>query len=68
MWGAALAGYLAFVLPATFLWLTTGENYRGGGANIGVALLVYAMPLYLPIVMMVGLSIGGSLGGQNKHP
>lgn len=67
MWGAAIAGYLAFVVPAVFLWLTTGEHYRGGGANIGVALLVVAMPVYLPIVMITGFGFGKSLRGQQKH-
>jgi hypothetical protein len=67
MWGAAIAGYLALVLPAMLLWLTTGENYRGGGANIGVALLVVAMPVYLPIVMITGFGFGKSLRGQKKH-
>jgi hypothetical protein len=67
IWGAAIAGYLAFVVPATFLWFTTGENYRGGGANIGVALLVVAMPVYLPIVMITGFGFGKSLRGQKKH-
>ncbi len=64
MWGTAIAGYLAFALPATLLWLTTGKHYRGGGANIGVALLVYAIPLYLPIVMFAGFGFGRSLRGQ----
>ena len=67
MWGAAIAGYLALVSPAMLLWLTTGENYRGGGANIGVALLVVAMPVYLPIVMITGFGFGKSLRGQKKH-
>jgi len=67
MWGAAIAGYLAFIVPAVFLWFTTGEHYRGGGANIGVALLVVAMPVYLPIVMAIGLGFGGGLRGQQKH-
>jgi hypothetical protein len=67
MWGAAIAGYLAFVVPAVFLWFTTGEHYRGGGANIGVALLVMAMPVYLPIVMITGFNFGKSLRGQKKH-
>ena len=67
MWGAAIAGYLAFIVPAMFLWFTTGEHYRGGGANIGVALLVVAMPVYLPIVMAIGLGFGGGLRGQQKH-
>ena len=49
------------------MWLTTGDNYRGGGANIGVALLVYAMPLYLPVAMIAGGAIGGNLGGQRKR-
>ena len=68
MWGAAIAGYLAFVLPAVFLWFTTGEHYRGGGANIGVALLVVAMPVYLPVVMAMGLGFGQRLRGQQKAP
>lgn len=67
MWGAAMAGYLAFVVPTVLLWLTTGANYRGGGANIGVALLVVAMPVYLPVVMVLGLGFGKSLNGQQKH-
>ena len=67
MWGAAIAGYLAFILPAVFLWFTTGEHYHGGGANIGVALLVVAMPVYLPVVMAMGLGFGGGLRGQQKH-
>lgn len=67
MWGAAIAGYLAFLVPAAFLWFTTGENYRGGGANIGVALLVVAMPVYLPVVMAMGLGFGQRLRGQKKH-
>jgi hypothetical protein len=67
MWGAAIAGYLAFVVPAVFLWFTTGENYRGGGANIGVALLVVAMPVYLPVVMAMGFGFGQRLRGQQNH-
>lgn len=58
MWGAAIAGYVAFVIPAAFLWFTTGDYYQGGGANISVALLVAAQPIYLPIFMVVGLVIG----------
>jgi hypothetical protein len=58
MWGAAIAAYIAFVIPAIFLWFTTGAYYHGGGANIGVALLVAALPLYLPIFMVVGFVIG----------
>jgi len=58
MWSAAVAGYLSFVLPAALLWLTTGANYSGGGANIGVAFLVVAMPGYLPVAMAVGFVVG----------
>jgi len=67
MWGSAIAGYLAFVIPAMLMWFTTGANYRGGGANIGVALLVVAMPVYLPVFMAMGFSMGESLHGQKKH-
>ena len=65
--GAAIAGYLALVVPAIFLWFTTGANYRGGGANIGVAALVVAMPVYLPLVMSIGFAVGESLRGRQKH-
>lgn len=58
VWGAAIAAYLAFVIPAAFLWFTTGAYYQGGGANIGVALLVAAQPIYLPAFMVVGSVIG----------
>jgi len=61
MWCAAAGGYLAFILPATLLWLTTGENYRGGGVNIGVALAALAMPLYLPAFMITGFFCGAGL-------
>jgi hypothetical protein len=64
MWCAAGSGYLAFILPATLLWLTTGENYRGGGANIGVALVALAMPLYLPGFMVTGFFCGAALADR----
>lgn len=66
MWGAAVAGYLAFALPVMLLWLTTGAHYRGGGANIGVALLILALPTYLPVVMLVGLGCGQWLGRRKR--
>ncbi len=59
--GAAIAGYLAFVIPAIFLWFTSAANYKGCGANIGVAMLVVALPIYLPLAMGCGFAVGESL-------
>ena len=58
MWGAAAAGYLSFVIPAAFVWFTTGAHYHGGGANFGVILIVIAQPIYLPFFMYLGHQIG----------
>jgi hypothetical protein len=67
MWSAAIAGYLAFAIPAACLWFTTGAHYHGGGANIGVALIVTAMPIYLPVLMIVGFIMGESLHRRQKQ-
>lgn len=59
-WGAALGGYLALLVPAAALLLTSGAFYRGGGANIGVALLVFGMPVLVPLVMFAGWALGAA--------
>lgn len=66
MWCSAIGGYLSIVMPATALWFTTGDYYHGGGANIGVAILVVAMPVYMPVFMAIGFIVGESLHGPKK--
>lgn len=65
MWGAAIAGYLCFIFPAALLWLIIA-TYSGGGANIGVGLLVAAMPGYLPVAMVTGFVVGEYLLRRSK--
>lgn len=66
IWGAAVAGYLAFLVPAALLLLTSGPFYRGGGANIGVAILVVGMPVCLPIAVAIGFASGEVWGKHKK--
>jgi len=56
--GASAGSLLAVALPYGLL-LYTSATYSGGGANIGVGILLVAVPLYLPILMAVGGFIGG---------
>lgn len=51
--GAAVGGLLAVALPYGSL-LYASANYSGGGANIGLGLLLLATPVYLPIAMLIG--------------
>jgi len=55
--GAALASLLAIVLPYGSLWYAS-VTYSGGGANIGLGLLLIALPIYLPVFMIIGWFIG----------
>lgn len=50
---AALLGLVVTFIPAA--WLEYGiRNYRGGGANIGLAFLWILLPLYAPLLMLGG--------------
>jgi hypothetical protein len=51
--GASAGSLLAVALPYGLL-LYTSFTYSGGGANIGVGILLVALPLYLPILMAAG--------------
>ncbi len=62
--GAAAGSLLAVALPYGAL-LYASANYTGGGANIGLGLLLLATPIFLPIAMLIGglaaFGIGRSL-------
>lgn len=60
--GAAISGamqgaLIAIFVPYALIWYSVA-TYTGGGANIGLALLALAMPLYLPVAMRVGWFVG----------
>lgn len=57
LWGAAIAAYLVFALPYALLGIASA-TYSGGGANIGLGLLVLIAPVALPISMFIGLKVG----------
>ncbi len=59
--GAAVFGFIAVAIPYGAL-LYASSNYSGGGANIGLGLLLLATPLYLPIAMLAGGFAGGRVG------
>ena len=44
-------------MPYGLLWYASA-NYSGGGANIGLGLLLLSLPVYLPIAMLVGVCVG----------
>jgi peptidoglycan/LPS O-acetylase OafA/YrhL len=50
---SAVAAGLAITAPF-FLIYWDAKNYSGGGANIGLGLLYLAMPIYIPVVMVLG--------------
>lgn len=51
--GAAVGAVVAVGLPWGMLWYDS-SHYDGGGANIGLGLLLLAMPIYLPLCMILG--------------
>lgn len=58
--GAFVGSLLAIAIPYGLL-LYTLATYSGGGANIGVGLLLLATPVYLPIAMVIGALFGWRL-------
>jgi hypothetical protein len=56
-------GLIGAAIVVTASWLFVWGAYfadfgSGGGANIGVAALVFLSPVYIPILMMIGYSYG----------
>lgn len=47
-----------------FLWLFLGSVFYsgGGGANIGLGLLIMAMPFYAPVIILLGALLGAATG------
>jgi hypothetical protein len=58
--GASVGGLIAVAAPYGLLWYSSA-NYSGGGANIGLGLLLLALPAYLPLAMLIGAYIGQAL-------
>lgn len=54
--GAAIGAAIAVGLPWGLLRYDSA-HYEGGGANIGLGLLILAMPIYLPLCMLGGYGI-----------
>lgn len=59
--GAFVGGLIGVTIPYGAL-LYTSATYSGGGANIGVGLLLMATPVILPIFMILGGIIGNRFG------
>ena len=55
--GAAIGSLIAGGMPYGLL-LYSSANYSGGGANIGLGILLIAQPIYVPIAMMLGATVG----------
>jgi hypothetical protein len=51
--GASVAGILELSIPYGMVWYES-LNYNGGGANIGLGLLLLATPILLPLAMSIG--------------
>jgi len=56
LWRAAKAAYLVYLLPLILLGISSA-TYSGGGANIGIGLLLILAPIALPISMYFGLFV-----------
>ncbi len=57
--GATMGALVAIGVPYGSIWLAS-VKYTGGGANIGLGLLLLACPVYLPLAMFSGWQIGKS--------
>ena len=65
--GAALGSLIAVGVPYGLLFYSS-INYSGGGANIGVGLLLMAQPIYVPIAMLIGATAGHLLLPIRRQP
>ena len=65
--GASIAGFLAVSIPYGLL-VYASITYSGGGANIGLGLLLLASPIYVPIAMLIGAIAGLHFMGRVHRP
>ena len=61
--GATIGALVAVSVPYGSLWLAS-VTYKGGGANIGLGLLLLAFPVYLPFAIFGGWRIGKSKSSE----
>lgn len=65
--GALVGGLVAAGIPYGLLWYSS-VNYSGGGANIGLGLLLLAQPIYVPLAMITGACVGHFLSRSQAAP
>ena len=53
--GAMVGAIIAIGIPYLLLFISA---YTDTGVNIGIALLLMAMPVYLPVFMLIGWNLG----------
>lgn len=63
--GAYVGGLLAVSIPYGAIWYSS-LNYNGGGANIGLGLLLIATLVLLPVPMLIGGFLGWVVGATHK--
>lgn len=59
--GACVGSAVAVAIPYGAL-MYASVHYAGGGASIGLGLLLLATPIFLPIAMLMGGFLGGRFG------
>jgi len=64
--GAYLGGLLAVAVPYGAIWCSS-LNYNGGGANIGLGILLIATLVLLPIPILIGGFAGWWCGHANSR-
>ncbi len=64
--GAYVGGLLAVAVPYGAIWYES-LNYNGGGANIGLGILLIATLVLLPIPMLIGGFVGWFVGSWFGH-
>ena len=63
--GAAIGAILAVGIPHGYA-LYRIAHYSGGGADIGLGLILLGEPLYIILAMTVGWNLGNAIAHQTK--
>jgi hypothetical protein len=58
--GAIVGVFIGNTLPYVLLWFSA-LNYNGGGANIGIGILVMATPILVIVFGAIGFFVGYSI-------